>query len=223
MPWRSAVLAAGDDAASLGAAAALRPSSWRAGAGRKLGRGAGAAGRGVAAQGEAGGSVVPQHFLAPRRRGQGEIVQAAGCLAAGRAWCAGGGLPDLLAAVAGEAGERVGGGELLHLLLAGEAGAQGEVLGWGEGALGGASVRCAGRPGAQAADEAQAEAHRRLHVPPVAGRLPPAPEGLRLALAQLQRAVVAAVISRRWAAPRCGAGARPAPAGWVCRSRAVVS
>ena len=44
------------------------------------------------------------------------------------------GLPDLLAAVAGEAGERIGRGELLHVLLA-EPRAVGQVLRMREGAV----------------------------------------------------------------------------------------
>jgi hypothetical protein len=99
----------------------------------------------VAAQGEAGGGVVVGDGLAlpgfrQRQRGLegGRFAQQFGRAVQGR------GVPDLLAAVAGEGGERVGGGQGLEVAGV-EGGAQGEVFGGGEGVVLAGGEDAAGR------------------------------------------------------------------------------
>ena len=87
------------------------------------------------------------------------------------------GLPDLLAAVAGEAGERIGCRKVLHVGL-GETGSVGEVLRVDEEALGAGGFNALGRFLAEAADQAQAEPNG----------------GVVLAIARFERAVVVAVV-----------------------------
>ena len=119
---------------------------------------------GVGAQCEAGGGVVPEHFFAFGGFGEVELgFVDLRFFEQLRGGVQGGGVPDLLAAVAGEGGQRPGGGEGLHFGLV-QAAAQGEFLGVVEGGLLAFFFYGSGAAAAQAGDQAQAQAHGWLVV-----------------------------------------------------------
>ena len=116
----------------------------------------------MAAQGQAQGGVVPQHLLALGGAGQCQrILQRQRALQKRRHGAQRGGLPDLLAALAGQRHQGVGGGQLLQVLLI-QPGAQGQVLRIAEQGLGAGRLDAPRRRASQAADQLQAQAHGRL-------------------------------------------------------------
>ena len=152
------LLAHGDDAAGAHGAAVGQVAQLGGGAQLPARELRAQQGQRVAAQGEAGGGVVVGDGLALAGFDQRQGGLVRGCFAQqlGRA-VQGRGVPDLLAAVACEGGQRVGGGQGFEVAGV-EGGAQGEVFGGGEGVVLAGGEDAAGGGFGEGGDQAEAQA-----------------------------------------------------------------